>query len=128
MQLAQDRRQLRVPSCCSVTVGVGDLLSAKPDAARLGRCQCFLGFTAEPVELGDGNFTPDLLGRPQRGLQLRPPVERIAAFAGLDLGELGDDLETFGLGKADDSLALGFEAEARAALLLGRDAVIGDQW
>ena len=34
--------------------------------------------TAEPVELGDGNFAPGLLGRLQRRLQLRPPVERIA--------------------------------------------------
>ena len=83
--------------------------------------------TAEPVELGHGNFTPGLLGRLQRGLQLRPPVERIAALARLDLGELGDDLEAFGLGKAGNSLALGFKAEARAALLLGRDAVISNQ-
>ena len=38
---------LRVPSCRSVTVGVGDLLSAKPDAARLGRSLGFLGAAAD---------------------------------------------------------------------------------
>jgi hypothetical protein len=32
---------------------------------------------AEPVELGDGDFTLGLLGRLQRGLQLRPAIERI---------------------------------------------------
>ena len=82
---------------------------------------------AQPVELGDGDLALGLLRRLQRGLQLRPAVERIGALAGLDLGELGDDLEAFGLGEGGDGLALRFEAEAGAALLLGRDAVIGDE-
>ena len=55
--------------------------------------------TAEPVELGDGNFTLRLLRRLQGRLQLRPTVERVRTLAGLDLGELGDDLEAFGLGE-----------------------------
>ena len=37
------------------------------------------------------------------------------------------DLEAFGLGERLDSSALAFEAEAGTALLLGRDAIVGDQ-
>ena len=36
-------------------------------------------------------------------------------------------LEALGLGKAGDGLALRFQAEAGAALLLGRDAIVGDE-
>ena len=81
----------------------------------------------EPVQLGDGDFALGLLRRLQRGLQLRPALQRVAALAGLDLGELGDDGEAFGGGEAGDSLALGFKAKTRAALLPGGHAVVGDE-
>jgi hypothetical protein len=38
------------------------------------------------------------------------------------IGERSDKLEAFGRGEADDAVALGFEAQAGPALLLGRDA------
>jgi len=82
---------------------------------------------AEPVELGDGDLTLGLLRRFQCGLQFGPTIQCIAAFAGLDLCELGDDLEAFSGGKRLDSRALAFQAEAGTALLLGRDAIVGDQ-
>ena len=82
---------------------------------------------AEPVELGDGDLTLGLLRRLQRRLQFGPAVECVAALAGLDLGELGDDLEAFGRGERGDGGALRLQAEAGTALLLGRDAVVGDQ-
>ena len=57
------------------------------------------------------------LCRLQRRLQLWSAVERVGALAGLDLGELGDDLEALGRGKGGNGLALGFEAQAGTALL-----------
>ena len=68
-----------------------------------------------------------LLRRLQRGLQLRPALQRVAALAALDLGEFGDDVETFNCGERGDSLALGFKAKAGAALLPSGHAVVGDE-
>ena len=48
---------------------------------------------AEPVELGDSDFALSLLSGFQRRLQLRTAIERVGTFAGLDLGEFGDDGE-----------------------------------
>ena len=79
------------------------------------------------IELGDRDLALGLLGRLQRRLQLRPALERVGALAGLDLGELADDLEAFRRGKGCNGLALSLEPEAGAALLLGRDAVVGDE-
>ena len=76
--------------------------------------------------LRDRDLALGLLRRLQRGLQLRPAGQRIGAFAGLDLGELGHDLEALGRRERGDGLALGFKAEAGTALLGGGDTVIGD--
>ena len=73
----------------------------------------------KPVELRHSDFTPGFLGGLQRGLEFGPAIERVRAFAGLDLGEFGDDGEAFGLGKAGDGLALRFQTETGSALLLG---------
>ena len=40
-----------------------------------------------------------------------PPVERVRALAGLDLDELGCELEALGLGEAVDGGPLGLDAE-----------------
>ena len=61
---------------------------------------------AEPVELGDCNFTFRLLGGLERGLELRAAIERVGTLAGLDLGEFGCYLEALGLGERLDSSAL----------------------
>ena len=76
--------------------------------------------------LRDRDFAFGFLRRLQRRLQLRPAVERVSALAGLDLGELGDDLEALGGGERGDG-ALPFEAETRTALRRGGDAIIGDE-
>ena len=52
--------------------------------------------TAEPGELGHGNFTLRLLRR----LQLRPPVERVRTLAGFDLGKLREEVD----GRGEDSV------------------------
>ena len=57
---------------------------------------------------------------------MRPAVERVRAFAGLGLDELGDDRETFRLGEALDGRALRFNPEARALLLFCGDTVVGN--
>ena len=54
-------------------------------------------------------------------------VERVSALARLDLRQLGGDGEALGLGEAGDGGALGVEPEAGAALLAGRDPVVGDE-
>jgi hypothetical protein len=56
---------------------------------------------------------------------LGPPVERIGAFAGFHLDVFGDDLQCCRLGEARDGGALGFNAEARALLLLCGDTIVG---
>ena len=43
---------------------------------------------AEPVELGDCNFTFRLLGGLERGLELRAAIERVGTLAGLALEHL----------------------------------------
>ena len=59
---------------------------------------------------------------------MRPaaPIERIRALAGLDLEEFGSEHEAFGLGKPGDRCALGLDAEPRAALASGGDAIVGE--
>ena len=44
--------------------------------------------SAEPVQLGNGHATPELLGSGESGLELRAAVEGIRALAGLHLNEL----------------------------------------
>src|SRR5262245_24946434 len=81
----------------------------------------------KPVELGHGNLALGLLRCLQRRFQLRTAIERIGTLAGLDLGELGDDLETFGLRKGGNSVALRFETKTTAPLRCGRNAMICDE-
>jgi len=56
------------------------------------------------------------LGLDQRGLQLRPAVERVRALTGFHLDVFADDLERLGVGERLHGLALGTKAEARLAL------------
>ncbi len=63
--------------------------------------------------------------RQHRG-ELRTLSKSIRSFAGLDLLKPFDDAEALGLCEADDSFALAFEAQAALALLVGRDADVGD--
>src|SRR5262249_23905377 len=51
----------------------------------------------------------------------------IPTLAGLDLSELGDEFPGAAVKVGHDGLALGVEAEARVALLIGRHPVIGDE-
>jgi hypothetical protein len=67
------------------------------------------------------------VGRGQRGDKLRAALKGVRTLAGFDLDELGHQLEAFALNEPGDGFALGFEGEARAALLAGVDAKIADQ-
>ena len=58
--------------------------------------------------------------------KLRPPIERIGAFAGFGLDKFPDDCDPLGFAEAGDGGALGFDAQARAMLLLRGDTKIGD--
>ena len=84
----------------------------------------------EPVQLGhDDGAAIVALGRRQCRRELRPPGQCIGALAGLDVGELADEVKPFGGGKAGDGLALGLEAETGSSTLaIGRDTDIGDCW
>ena len=84
--------------------------------------------SAQPIELGnrDGAFTvPAGLG--ERGGELRATLDRIRAFAGFDLDELGDDLITLGGGEPGDRGALGIDPETGAALLTSAQPEVSDQ-
>jgi hypothetical protein len=63
----------------------------------------------------DGALFPAGLG--ECGIELRAPLDRVAALPRLDLDELGDDLKAVGLGESVESQALGFDPEAGLALL-----------
>jgi hypothetical protein len=77
--------------------------------------------SAEPVELSDDNRNPFavMAGIGERGLKLRPTVERVGALPRLDLDKLGLDREPLGLGESGDGGPLRLEAETRAALFCG---------
>ena len=60
---------------------------------------------------------PTLRSRLEGCGELRPAIERVGAFAGLDLDVFGDDCDVLCLGEARDGFALGFNSEARAVLL-----------
>src|SRR5262245_26371929 len=83
---------------------------------------------AQAVQLGDDNRSAQLLGGFERRCELRALVESIGAFAGFNLDKLGRDVERFGSGELRDGLALGLQTEARTALRLGRNTVIGNDW
>ena len=82
--------------------------------------------TREAIELGDDDGTLAAT-RDGKGFgQLWAPVERVGALAALCLDKLGCEFEAFSLRKALDGISLGIDAEARAPLSFGGDAVIGD--
>jgi hypothetical protein len=78
------------------------------------------------LELGHYDRAPLYAASGQRCRQLRPAVERIGTFAGLDLDELSCEREAFCLGEAGHGRSLSLDAESRTALASGRDAVVGD--
>jgi hypothetical protein len=80
----------------------------------------------EPVELGDDHRAALAAGDCEGTGELRPPLERIGALAGGCLDELGEESKAGGLGEAGDGGLLRLDAEAGAALPLGRDPVVGD--
>ena len=80
----------------------------------------------EAIELGDDDRALGYARGSKRCGELWPAIERIRAFAALDLDELLEEGDALGFGKAGDGGSLGFDAEAGAALPLGGDAVIGD--
>jgi hypothetical protein len=59
--------------------------------------------------------------------EFRSACESVLALAGFDLGKLGCNLEAFDIGKGFDGLSLSFQAKTGAALLLGGDAVVGNE-
>ena len=69
---------------------------------------------AQSIELGDDNRAglAVSLRLGQRGYELRPAFERVKAFAGLFLLELGGDLAALGLGEAGDRGALRLDPQA----------------
>ena len=69
----------------------------------------------------------DLLGSRQGCRELWPALQRIGAFASLDLDELARDSETLALAELDDRPTLRFQAQAGAPLPSGRHADVGDR-
>ena len=68
-----------------------------------------------------------LLGQLHGGGQLRALLQRVGAFAGLDLAEALDQIVALGLGERSDRGLLGIEADAGLALLVGLgQAGVGD--
>ena len=80
------------------------------------------------IELGDDDrrSLATALGGVQRRSELRATVERVGAFAGLDLGEGLQEVESLGFGETGERGLLRFEAETGAALTLGRNAGVSD--
>ena len=69
--------------------------------------------SAEPVQLGNGHTTPELLGSGESSLELRATVEGIRAFACLDLNELTGQLQALILRELMQRAALGSNPLAR---------------
>ena len=66
---------------------------------------------AEPIELGDDDRRAVQTGVLERGLELRPALERVGALAGLDLLEGRRRAEALGLAEAGDCLQLRIETD-----------------
>ena len=71
-----------------------------------------MNIARKPIQLGDAYGGLGPLRLLQGGAKLRPPLERISAIAGFDLGVFGGDREALGLGERGDGGALRFEAKA----------------
>ena len=66
----------------------------------------------QAIELGHDDRAFGLAGKGEGGRQLRPSIESVRALAGFDLGELLDDGNALGLGKAGDRGALCLDAQS----------------
>src|SRR5215212_5119578 len=62
----------------------------------------------------------------QRRRQLRPAIQRVGPFAGLDLDPLGHDREALGRAEPSKGGLLRLKPQARAALPGGGDADVGE--
>ena len=80
-----------------------------------------MNVTRQPVEPGHGHraLLSGATGAGKGGGELRAAIKRACAFARLDFGELGDDLEPLGLGEPGDGAFIGDE-------LLGRVLPTGE--
>ena len=67
-----------------------------------------------------------LTSRCQGGRELRAPIERVSALAGLGLDELGDEGEVLGFGEPLDGYSLGLDPKTRALLLPCGDTIVGN--
>src|ERR1700722_9650163 len=77
---------------------------------------------AEPVELGDHNWTLEFACFVERYAQLRSQFQSVHALTCFNLYMLASERELLALSKAPDCLPLGVEAQARTTLPIGRDA------
>jgi hypothetical protein len=66
---------------------------------------------AETVQLRDDDRSLVLLGRLERGRQLRPALESIGALAGFDLIERLQQVIAFSLSEPGECLLLGLQAK-----------------
>src|SRR3954451_89289 len=76
----------------------------------------------QAVELRDDHGGVDPAGTLHGRGELRSELQGVCSLAGLDLGELGHDLEALGVDETVERLALCLDAEPAAALSLGADA------
>ena len=70
----------------------------------------------ETIELGDRDRAAQRPRLGERRRQLRPTIERVASLAGLDLDELGHDLEPLIAREPRQRLALRLDAQDRSGL------------
>ena len=82
-----------------------------------------VGAACQAIELGDQQHGAAEPALGERQTELRP----VAAPAALDLLEGCSDQAAAAGGMAGDGRSLGVEAEAGVALLVGGDAVVGDE-
>jgi hypothetical protein len=73
--------------------------------------------TREPIELRNNDRSLVLARRLKGGSELRPLVERIRPFTGLNLFKGLNQVEALGLGKTGERSLLRFETKTRPALL-----------
>jgi len=67
--------------------------------------------SGEAIELGHDDRAFGLAGQGEGGRQLRASIEGVRSLAGFDLGELLDDRNALGLGKAGDRGSLCLDAQ-----------------
>jgi hypothetical protein len=98
-------------------VGVGTQLG--DDERHLLRHQAAyeVHVTGQAIELGDDDRALGFSRSCERSGKFRAAVQRIGAFAGLDLDVLADEIDSFGLGKPLNGRSLCINAEPAFALL-----------